>query len=246
MRTVLIQDLENSAIKEYILKGDDAFHLSKVVRVKINQEIQITNGRGMKIRSQVKTISKNEVLLSILETFETKRPHNFSLLCGKPKKPTCEEIIRLGVELGLVHLFFWDSEFSQESIFSEDRLQQIVKNTMEQSNNLWLPKIHFIKNLSFALSPEQQQLVHSSQSFIFHNDPQSKPPAITSLLNELKLHDQTLLVVGPEGGLSIKDLEELKNVQPQSEFVSLPSPILTTPTAIASSVGYLFAKASKA
>ncbi len=228
MRTILIKNFDNTAIKEYVINGDDAFHLSKVVRVKINDEIQITNGQGDSFKSTVKNILKNEVILSIQSVSKFERPHNISLLCGKPKKNTCEEIIRLGVELGLVHIFFWESEFAQEGIFSEERLQQIIKNSMEQSNNLWLPKIEFIKNLS-------TDMIKNSHTYVFHNQLEEKPKHIN-----IKLNDQMLIVVGPEGGLSKKDLRELKTIQPKCNFVSLPSPILTTPTAVATSAGYLF------
>lgn len=233
MRTILIKNLEINQPTDLIISGDDAFHLSKVVRVKLNDEIQLTNGKGLAFSSHIKLITKKDIHLQIVSHKIFTRTHHIALLCGQTKKHTTEEIIRLAVELGITHLFFWKSEYGQDVTLSEQRIQLIIKNAMEQSNNYWLPEIYFIENLNSNLVLKNMMLTHGLA--IFHNQIDKKE-------SEFHKEDNTLICVGPEGGLSVKDLAELNTLNNHCRLISLATPILTTPSAVACSVGFMLAK----
>lgn len=239
MRTVFVEHLNDPNLQEYVVINDDAFHLLKVVRVKLGEKIQIINGQGLLYNSEVKALSKNEVKLNITSCVYKKKSHRISLLCGQPKKSTCEEIIRLGVELGLESIVFWNSEFSQEGTFSEERLKQIIKNAMEQSNNLWQPTLSFIQDLT---SSDHLKTFQNGEKIIFHNQILNDETQTQIACN---LSETILMIIGPEGGLSKNDLSVLENFYLDIKYIVLPSPILTTPTAISCGAGYLFSVASK-
>lgn len=230
MRAILVKDLNDSQ-STFVITGDDAFHLIKVIRIEKNDPVLILNGKGLSATATVHSVTKKEVFLTV-ESFQHKsQPHNFSVICGKPKKSTCEEIIRLAVELGLQNVYFWNSQYSQQGDLSPERVQSIIKNSVEQSNNHWTPNIFFLNTLQ-----DQTELNISLQScdlVIFHNE--SPSTNFSPQNNSLNL----LFAVGPEGGFSSRDIEELQNASSHAIFANLKTPILTTPTAIACATGFL-------
>ena len=229
MRTIFLPEINSNTLTQgFSIKGDDAFHLERVVRVQRGDALQITNGKGLSLICSIVEIKKNEVSLQVENTFEIPKTHSISLLCGKPKKSTCEEIIRLGVELGLEKIYFWESEFSQSSSFAPERLNSIIKNAMEQSNNYWQPNLNFISVLSKNFFADFDDVI------LFHNRHQEK-----SEKQYTHAGKKLLFVVGPEGGLSANDITQITNFTNNCVMASLPTPIMTTPTAISCGFGYL-------
>ena len=48
----------------YQIKGDEAHHLLNVTRVKLDEEILLLNGRGLKIKTKVSSLLKRELVLT--------------------------------------------------------------------------------------------------------------------------------------------------------------------------------------
>jgi 16S rRNA (uracil1498-N3)-methyltransferase len=229
MRAVFLEEIDSKS-KDIVITGDDAFHLIKVVRLKTSENILLLNGKGLMLYGRVENITKKQVIVSV-DRFEfVEKKSHFTLLCGKPKKNTCEEIIRLSAELGLSHVYFWNSEFAQQGDVSADRIKSILKNAMEQSNLPWCPKIFFINNLKE--STELMQNFSTLPLYIFHNGESSSSPSKNNLEN-------CIFSIGPEGGFSKIDLELLQSLSLKHYFISIDTPIMTTPTAVACAAGFL-------
>ena len=196
-----------------------------------HEQVLLLNGKGTIAHCRVEKIQKKEVYVSVLSmNFIEQKSHQI-LLCGKPKKSTCEDIVRQAVELGLEAVYFWDSQYSQKCELNLERIKSILKNALEQSNNPWMPKISCISCLDD--DEELKALMKNNYLHIFHQQSDQNIPRPSTFSSKI------LWAIGPEGGFSENDLNLLKKNAPQFYIHTLSTPIMTTPTAVACAAGYL-------
>jgi len=233
MRAVFIADIGDKKTGDLIIEGSSARHLVKVVRVKTNEELMVLDGLGTRITGKVKSVEDKKVTLTALniETFsKTKRP---DLAIGVPKKEAFEDTIRAACELGLGKVIPVKTEYSQFEPKKSERLNKLIENSVIQSNNPFFLEISEL--IKFSALKE----LFSSYEKVFYFCSHQNFSVKKTL--EIKKSEQVLMIIGPEGGLSVaeeKVLSGLKNVF----FINLPSYILKTPTAVSACSGWLFAK----
>lgn len=212
------------------ITGDNAHHLN-VVRLKKNEEILILNGKGKKLYGEILTISKNLVSIQVKKSEQdSDLNHNISLIISVPKKEAFEDILKISVELGIRNIHPVKTSFSQYEYEPSERIQKILESALIQSNNLFIPTIHPQVSLKGLLAFKKEQIV-------FFNS------QVALKKKSLNLDENLSILIGPEGGFSLEEIEEILTY-PNLIEVKLPTPILRAPTAVASSVGYLLAAKS--
>ncbi|MBO5743821.1 MAG: 16S rRNA (uracil(1498)-N(3))-methyltransferase, partial [Clostridia bacterium] len=84
------------------ISGDDAHHISKVLRLKEDDEIIICDKEGTDYHCSIKLISKDEIEAWILkkEISSSEPPIRITLYQGVPKGDKLESVIQKCVELG--------------------------------------------------------------------------------------------------------------------------------------------------
>ncbi|MBA2403997.1 MAG: 16S rRNA (uracil(1498)-N(3))-methyltransferase [Bdellovibrionales bacterium] len=209
----------------YLLKGDTAHHLINVVRVELNEEILLLNGKGLKIKTQVSSLSKRELILTRIHEEQVTTSLKLDLAIGIPKKEALELSLKQAVELGFRRIYLVRSEYSQNKIPESERLESLLISALEQSNAAYLPE----------LIPATWEMIPASEySEILMMDSQNKTQDVKSN----KVLTAKLLIVGPEGGYSPDEsqfLHQLAGIR----IINLPTPILRTPTAVATGAGIL-------
>ncbi len=208
------------------IKGDSVHHLM-VARVRVKEKILLLNGSGIKIQGEVLEISKNSIKVKIHSKEAFTPEHQLSLAIAMPKKDAFEDILKIAVEVGIREIHPLVSAFSQYDYTPNERIERILESALIQSNNPFFPVIHAQKKLSDFLSMHEDELV-------FFNS------QVSNSKNHTKKDIRRTILVGPEGGFSPEEIENILKY-PQILEVHLPTPILRAPTAVASSVGYLLA-----
>lgn len=94
---------ENINEQDILITGDDVKHILKVLRLKVNDKINISDGHGVEYICSINLIDKKEVTCSIIEKFnnETESPLNITLFQGLPKSQKMDLIVQKGVEIGI-------------------------------------------------------------------------------------------------------------------------------------------------
>ena len=100
MRAIFHLFSKAQADKNILVTGEAAKHL-QVVRVKIDDEIIVLNGVGLKALTRVIVISKNQVELQVSSIEEMTWSHGIDLAIANPKKDAFEDILKIAVELGV-------------------------------------------------------------------------------------------------------------------------------------------------
>ncbi len=210
--------------ENYQIKGESAHHLVNVVRIEAGEEILLLNGRGLKVKTKVSSLSKKEVNLEKLEHSEAPERFHMDLALGVPKKEALELSLKQAVELGFRKIFLVRSQYSQTRLPEADRIESLLISALEQSNSAYLPEII---SASWSEIPAQDY----AQIVMMDSQNETGPKKAST-------GSPILLIVGPEGGFSPEESLFLHK-WPQTKILNLPTPILRTPTAVATGAGII-------
>ncbi|MGI6539020.1 MAG: 16S rRNA (uracil(1498)-N(3))-methyltransferase [Caldicoprobacterales bacterium] len=214
------------------IKGSDAHHLNKVLRLNPGDEIMLCNGRGLDFRSVIQTVEKEEILVEILDSRPNATEPNVrvSLFQGIPKSSKMELIIQKCVELGIYELIPIQTlrcvakiNEGKDSEKKTLRWQRIAEEAAKQSRRGIIPMVS--SPISF-----NQAVMYSKADvkLIFWEEENTK--SLRKILEELNFKPETVaMIIGPEGGLEKSEVELAEKHGWIS--VSLGSRILRTETA---------------
>lgn len=196
-----------------ILQDDNAHHVDRVLRMSVGQELLISDGVGKWARCSISSISKREVLLDVLERgFEELPELKISVLQALPKSDRSRETVELLTAAGVHEIFPWQSE---RSIGKEsDKWQVTAIEASKQSRRFNIPKVAS----KLVGSAATEILGNFDQILICHESAASK------ISDVVKRADSTLIVIGPEGGLSEREIDELS--ASGGEVIKLGRPVL--------------------
>lgn len=200
------------------LEGQEFYHLSRVVRCREKEVVEVVNGRGQLGVARVERIEKQRALLLITSVREEAAGKTVILAQGIPRLNRLEFILEKGTELGATSFWLFPGEWSEKTEFSQNQKERILAITigaMKQCGRLDLPPILFKPPLASWGTPEHP---------LFYGDtdpaaPPLRPPVPSPLI----------LLVGPERGLSPREQDHLKAIG--AEGISLNKNTLRTDTA---------------
>jgi len=231
MDNIFFAHPENINGNQLELVDQEAVHASKVLRFERGDELFAADGQGNIYQTSVVSASKKSVIAEIQKTdFETEPEIKKVLAFGAIKKrDRLEFTIEKAVELGAWEICVFNADHSERSKINEDRLQSIVMSAFKQCKRTWLPKVLYLDSMEEVLKHYT-----SYASLMAHVDSKvNKPSKLTKPDN--------LLLVGPEGGFSDREVELAK--ESEVEFISLGKNRLRAETAsIAFLSQYLFSE----
>jgi 16S rRNA (uracil1498-N3)-methyltransferase len=232
MRAIYLEGLRDfSSTSVLKIEGERAHHLLKVARVKVGDDLLLFNGKGFKLKAAVIESRKKDLSVKILEIFkEEKSNPSFDVAICLPKKNAFDEIIKISVELGLDSIIPINSEYSTRQLLNKERIQRILESALIQSNNPFLP------DFKELISLKALKEISEGYDQVFYFSSVKKGSVVNLSIDKEK--NKILLIIGPEGGLSPLEEGFLKGLK-KMQTVHLPTPILRSPHALATSVGFL-------
>lgn len=211
-----------------LFSKEDIFHISKVMRMKINEEIEIVHNSKLYL---AKIISFNpELKVKIIE--EIKRDSELKtyirLLYCVPKGEKLDLVIQKSVELGVDEIVLVNSSRCVAKINKDnfdkkiERFKKIIKEASEQSKRLSLMK------LTDVIEYKDINKYNADISLIAYEKEDSKMINFKDILEE-KSYKTINVLVGAEGGFSKEEVEyAIKN---EFHSISLGKRILRSETA---------------
>lgn len=229
MDNVFYTKPENIKGGQLELADQEARHAAKVLRFNAGDELFASDGKGNVYRTTIISISKSSVLTEIEETqFESEPQIKKVLAFGAIKKrDRLEFAVEKAVELDAWEICIFDADHSERSRINEERLESIALSAFKQSKRKWLPEIIIKRSMDEVLKHYTDHHL-----ILAHMEEEAVQPV--SLKNK-----KNLLLVGPEGGFSDREIELAK--ARQAEFISLGKNRLRAETAVAAMLSqYLF------
>jgi 16S rRNA (uracil1498-N3)-methyltransferase len=209
------------------LVGEEAKHAVTVARARVGETIAIGNGRGLIAHGTVASLTPFEITVVRVEDAAAASPA-FHLVQALAKGDRDELAIQTATELGVSRVTPWAAERSvtrwdgPKIEKGRARWEAIVREASKQSMRSWVPTVGPLATTASRTAIDGQILVL---------DPLAEV-ALTSVdltSIQLTIGGQITVVVGPEGGISERELSTL--VGAGAERVRLGSEILRTSSA---------------
>lgn len=223
--------VEDSQINENIVKivGEDYKHISKVLRMSINEKISICiKQTEERFLAKIIDIDNERVMCEIIEKFQSNETKiNVTVYQGIPKSDKMEYIIQKSVELGAKNIVPVEMKNCIAKIKEPNkkitRWQVISEASAKQSKRNIIPKIAYPINII------EMQNEFSKYDLVLVAYENEKNVGIKEILKDYKSAKNIAIIIGPEGGLTeneVKQIEEKGGIS-----VSLGKRILRTETA---------------
>ena len=205
------------------LNETDSHHLLRVNLTPRGTEVLLFDHSGQEARALLDDTEKGIAILELLEDpkiHESRRA--LILIQGLPKRPALEHILRMATELGVTEIRLFQAQHSIAKGENQERWERIVAGTISQCGRTDTPTIHFYTNIDAALKelPEGLKLICTPGS----QAPKERPHA-------------SVLLIGPEGGLSTEECETAKTERFQT--IGLGQLTLRCDTAAAAALGLI-------
>ena len=193
--------------KEVILNQDDVFHLTKVMRAKVGENIEVVDNNQKAYLAVINSV--NPLSISIQEPIlkNSELSTDVTLFFALAKSDKIELVIQKATELGANKIVLFQGMRSVVK-FSEDdfkrklpRYQSIAKEAAEQCHRELIPQIEFINNIN-AIDDKLCEL----NLFAYELEAGNTDSFANLLTKEYK---SISVIIGPEGGFDEKEANKL-------------------------------------
>jgi len=190
----------NETATFFVFDKEESKHIVKVLRKKEGDILFVTNGLGFLFATEITIASDHKCTVKI-NSFQYQEKPKFHLhLAVAPTKMNerYEWFLEKATEIGIQEITPIICEHSERKIIKTDRFQKILESAMKQSLHYYLPKLNEPINFKEFIEKE-----YSGQKFIAHCEETDKK----SLKNELQTEKDVLILIGPEGDFSVKEIQ---------------------------------------
>jgi 16S rRNA (uracil1498-N3)-methyltransferase len=179
---------------------EESKHIVKVLRKSAGDQLQITNGKGWLFNAEIITADiKNCVATILSKTFEPSRNYKVHLAVAPTKmNDRYEWFLEKATEIGVDTITPIICDHSERKVIKTDRFEKILQSAMKQSLDYYLPELQEALSFSDFISQEFE-----GQKFIAHCEETDK----ASFKNSLQLQKDVLILIGPEGDFSSKEIK---------------------------------------
>ena len=221
IRIFLSERLEEN--NKIALGKDQSHYISNVMRLKSGDELLLFNGIDGEFLGKVAGSEKKQTIIQVhAKQRDQSKPSNISLAFCPLKGQRLDFLIQKCTEVGLKSFIPVISDHTIVRNVNENRLNKIIIESSEQSDQLNIPQIVSALNL--------EEFLHSlkKEDVVLFGDISSKNNDLTQLIEDKSKN--YILFVGPEGDFSPKEREIILNNDKFKSF-SLGKNILRSETA---------------
>lgn len=209
------------------ITGSDVHHIKDVLRMKAGDKLELLDGTGKIYSAKILQITNEKIICKVISSRQDESEPKVKITLAQclPKAKKMDLIIQKCSELGAHKIIPTLSERSIAKGEKLDRWKKIAKEAAEQSSRSSIPEITSLTKFEdvlklkneydLALIPWELEKSNSLKKHLTDN--------------RLTGYSDILIIIGPEGGFSQKEIELAKKAGFIS--VSLGKRILRTETA---------------
>ena len=216
-----------------VITGEDVNHIKNVLRMKIGEEIAVSNGvDGREYRCEVAQLLPDEVVckLRFIKENDVELPAQVYLFQGLPKADKMELIIQKAVELGVYSVIPVATRRSivklddKKAAAKQNRWQGIAEAAAKQSKRKIIPKIEKVMSFAEALEMAKELEVRLIPYELAEDMSHTK-----EIIERIREGQKIAIFIGPEGGFDETEIALASEVG--VEPITLGKRILRTETA---------------
>ncbi|MBI2200539.1 MAG: 16S rRNA (uracil(1498)-N(3))-methyltransferase [Armatimonadetes bacterium] len=186
------------------LRNSQARHVAVVLRLRPGDRVVVLDGTGREFEVELESIAAEEVIGRIVSAREGRRPVlHLALLQGVPKGAKMDDVIRMGTEVGVAEFV----PFLSERTVAEGRQRvgrwlRIATEAAKQCRRSDVPVVHEPMPFHEAL----EKVSGYDRILVLWEGEQSR--SIAHALTNAHRASRAAVIVGPEGGLQSREVEE--------------------------------------
>jgi 16S rRNA (uracil1498-N3)-methyltransferase len=179
------------------LLGDDARHLTRVLRVEPGQRFEISDNRAAWLAEVVEARGER-VAFRVIEPVESAAvPVCITLIAAMIKFDRFEWMVEKATELGVERILPMEAERTEKGLLAAsrkraERWRRIARESSQQSRRVSLPEILPAASFADALSPPA--------GYRYFLEESGAPPFLQVLPERREAADHVAIMLGPEGG----------------------------------------------
>lgn len=194
-----------------LISGQDYHHIKNVMRFKMGDEVTVVDEDGHGYLGKIAEFTNQSVKIELIEALLLDSVSSkITIAQAMIKRDRFEWFLEKATELGTHAIIPTLFEYSIIKIDEDNetkkiqRYQTIVKEASEQSRRLLVPKIHNVHKLSQISYDDYDKILICYEGA-------TKDDSLSSVAKKLTSQMNILVIIGPEGGISPKELTMLKN-----------------------------------
>lgn len=176
------------------LSNNEALHASKSRRLGAGQPVILLNGKGLVARSEIESVAQREVSVRVLSTEQKEKiEHPLTVATAVPKGDRQRVMVDMLTQLGVKELIPLACEHSvtRYKPNMHQKWRRWAVEACKQSQNPWMLEIDEDISLVNLLKIASERMVFADINGLAMKD-----------LKPHMLKQNTILVIGPEGGFS--------------------------------------------
>lgn len=189
--------LNNSA---FILSEDTSKHCVQVLRMKVGEQLELTNGLGVIVTAEIVEANKKACAVKPVAKKEIARPERKITIAMSLLKNAArfEWFLEKAAEIGVTEIIPLLCARTERQHFRFDRMQGILVSAMLQSQQAWLPVLHqptAVEKVIAGAANAQRLIAHCL-----------KAPKQTLL--QVAPSNDVLMLIGPEGDFTEQEIND--------------------------------------
>lgn len=230
-RRFFVDSLRNGMAE---LHGEEARHLTRVLRVEPGQRFEISDNRAAYL-AEVTEARGERVVFRVMEALAlSEAPLRVTLAAALVKFDRFEWMVEKATELGVERIVPFEAVRTDKGLFEAsrkrvERWRRIAREASQQSRRTRMPEI--------AESVKFERALEEPGSFRFLLDEEGSKPLLRALPEERLANDTAAVLLGPEGGWTDTEREAARTAGWLP--VSLGGQILRAETAAAAALAIL-------
>lgn len=184
---------------QYILSEETSKHVVQVLRMKIGEQLQLTDGKGNLFTAAIIDDNRKRCQTKIENVQQqpvAKKQITIAISLVK-NNTRFEWFLEKATEIGVTEIIPLICERTEKQSFRHDRMKGILVSAMLQSQQCWLPNLHEATKFTELIKKATHQ-----QKLLAHCEEDRKQP-INQYINK---SSSQLICIGPEGDFSKEEI----------------------------------------
>jgi 16S rRNA (uracil1498-N3)-methyltransferase len=195
----------NPQVSQYFLNEEESKHCIRVLRLGVNDEVQLIDGKGGLYVARIKDAHPKRTILDIVSVTEeyNKRNHYLHIAVAPTKNiERLEWFLEKATEIGIDEVSLIICQRSERKEAKVDRLNRIITSAIKQSLKAYHPVLN--EAISFSKFLEKP---FDGQKFIAHCEEGEK----AGLRDIIQPKEKYLILIGPEGDFTPDEISSALN-----------------------------------
>lgn len=190
--------------EEALLEGDEARHLTQVLRTAEGESVRVFDGRGRSAEAEILEVAKRAVRLRLQEARSAEKPRPQVVLAQAiPKGKTMDLIVQKAVELGVAEIqpLVTHHTVARPDARKAQKWQRVALEACKQCGQDWLPVVREPRGFGAWLGDWQPA---AGELALIASLAEGARP-MREVLQEGGQPEQVTVLVGPEGDFDQKE-----------------------------------------